>query len=96
MKPQGMSGAHLASAGADGAAEPPERMFTGVGASVPRREDERFLKGNGCFTDDVSHAGSAQAAMLRSPHAHATILGIDSTRALAMKGVLAVVGVNWP
>ncbi len=90
MKPQGMSGAHLASAGVDGAAEPPERMFTGVGASMLRREDERFLKGSGCFTDDVSHAGSAHAAMLRSPHAHARIVSMTDEAARHSPGVLAV------
>lgn len=62
----------------------------GIGKDVARREDQRFLTGMGRYTTDLEFSGQAYAVMLRSPHAHATILGIDSTRALAMKGVLAV------
>lgn len=62
----------------------------GIGKDVLRREDQRFLKGNGCYTTDLEFPGQSYAVMLRSPHAHAKILGIDSSRACAMKGVLAV------
>ena len=61
-----------------------------IGRSVPRKEDARLLTGNGRFVDDVSLAGQAHAVMLRSPHAHARILGIDTGPALAAPGALAV------
>jgi carbon-monoxide dehydrogenase large subunit len=62
----------------------------GIGFPVPRKEDARLLTGNGRFSDDVNLPGQAYACMLRSPHAHARIAGIDSERALAAAGVLAV------
>ncbi len=60
------------------------------GQSVTRREDQRLLTGHGQFTADLVPAGAARAVMLRSPHAHAIIRGIDVGRALAMPGVLAI------
>ena len=60
------------------------------GQSLTRREDQRLLTGAGHFTADLVPAGAAHAVILRSPHAHADILGIDITQALAMPGVLAV------
>ena len=62
----------------------------GMGSDVSRKEDQRFLSGSGRYTTDLDFAGQAYAVMLRSPHAHAKLLGIDASRALAMKGVLAV------
>jgi carbon-monoxide dehydrogenase large subunit len=62
----------------------------GIGRDVIRREDQRFLTGSGRYTTDLDFPGQAHACMLRSPHAHARILGIDARQALAMKGVLAV------
>lgn len=62
----------------------------GIGKDVVRSEDQRFLSGTGCYTTDLEFPGEAFAVMLRSPHAHAKILGIDATEALAVKGVLAV------
>ena len=62
----------------------------GIGKPVPRKEDERLLRGAGCFADDVSLPGQAWACMIRSPHAHARIRTIDATEALALPGVLAV------
>jgi carbon-monoxide dehydrogenase large subunit len=61
------------------------------GQSVTRREDQRLLTGHGSYTADQIPPGSAHAVMLRSPHAHATILSIDASAALAMPGVLAVI-----
>jgi len=61
-----------------------------VGKPLPRKEDERLLSGRGAFTDDLSLPGEAHACIVRSPHAHARIRAIDSTAALAVPGVLAV------
>jgi aerobic carbon-monoxide dehydrogenase large subunit len=60
------------------------------GAAVRRREDPRFLRGEGRFVDDVTLPGLLHTAYLRSPHAHARICSIDATRARAMPGVAAV------
>ena len=62
----------------------------GIGMPVLRKEDSRLLTGNGCFSDDVNLPGQAYAAMVRSPHAHARIAGIDAAQARAAPGVLAV------
>ena len=48
----------------------------GVGASVPRKEDLRHLKGRGEFVADISLPGMQEVVFLRSPHAHARIRGI--------------------
>lgn len=64
--------------------------FLSIGKPMRRNEDERLLRGKGRFTDDFSVPGQAYAAMVRSPHPHARILGIDSTAAKAMPGVLGV------
>jgi aerobic carbon-monoxide dehydrogenase large subunit len=61
-----------------------------VGARIPRNEDPLLLQGRGLFVDDVRLPGTAHAAVLRSPHAHARILRIDTERARTAPGVLAV------
>jgi aerobic carbon-monoxide dehydrogenase large subunit len=67
-----------------------------IGQSVRRREDHRFLTGAGRYVGDVNLDGQAYAGVLRSPHAHAVINGIDATEALALEGVLLVVtGADW-
>ena len=63
---------------------------TGIGQPVRRREDLRLLTGNGRYSDDLNLPGQAYAAMVRSPHAHALIRGIDTAAARAAPGVLAV------
>ncbi len=63
---------------------------TGIGASVIRKEDFRFLTGKGHYTDDINRPGQAHAFFLRSHHAHAEILSIDASAAHSMPGVLAV------
>src|SRR5689334_22974228 len=68
----------------------PEVSGSVLGASVLRREDERFLMGRGRFTDDVTLPATTHAAFVRSPHAHARIRSIDATRAQALRGVRAV------
>ncbi len=62
----------------------------GIGQPVRRVEDARLMTGAGCFTDDVALPGMAHAAVLRSPHPHAAIRGIDAAAAHHMPGVLAV------
>ncbi len=62
----------------------------GIGKPVPRREDDRLLRGEGRFSDDVSLPGQAWACMVRAPHAHARIVSIDASEALALTGVRAV------
>ena len=61
-----------------------------VGSPVLRKEDLRLLTGAGRFTDDFNLPRQAHAAMVRSPHPHARIVRVDKSRALAMRGVLAV------
>jgi aerobic carbon-monoxide dehydrogenase large subunit len=63
---------------------------TGIGASVRRREDQRFVTGKGRYTADIDRPGQVHAAFVRSPHAHARIKNIDSNAAAALPGVLAV------
>lgn len=67
-----------------------------LGQSVPRSEDPRLLRGGGKFADDRSLPGMAHGVVLRSPHAHAKILSIDTSAAEAAPGVLAVLtGADW-
>lgn len=62
----------------------------GSGQQVQRVEDPALLAGKGQFTDDVAPVGQLHAVFVRSPHAHARIVSIDSATALAMPGVAAV------
>jgi len=61
-----------------------------VGESVLRKEDQRFVTGRGQYTDDINQPGQLYAVFLRSPYARARIDAIDTSEALAMKGVVAV------
>jgi carbon-monoxide dehydrogenase large subunit len=63
---------------------------TGIGASVRRREDARFITGRGQYTDDVNRWGQTYAVFLRSPHARARIESIDLDEALRVPGVVAI------
>ena len=63
---------------------------TGIGASVRRREDLRFITGRGRYTDDINEPGQVYAHFLRSPYAHARISAVDASDALAVPGVIAV------
>ena len=63
---------------------------TGIGASVRRKEDVRFVTGKGHYTADHNRPGQTYAYFIRSPHAHARIKSIDAKAASAMPGVLAV------
>jgi len=62
----------------------------GFGKPVRRVEDARLVTGRGSFSDDVNLPGQAYAAFVRSPHAHARIVGVDGAVALKLPGVLAV------
>jgi carbon-monoxide dehydrogenase large subunit len=62
----------------------------GIGQSVKRFEDVRLLKGGGRYQGDVNLPGQAHMVVVRSPHAHARIRGIDAKAALAAPGVVAV------
>src|ERR1700733_13451514 len=62
----------------------------GIGASVVRKEDRRFVTGKGRYVDDIKLQGMTHAHFVRSPHAHAKVKGIDSSAAMNMPGVVAV------
>jgi carbon-monoxide dehydrogenase large subunit len=62
----------------------------GMGASVKRKEDRRFLLGKGQYTDDITLPDQSYAVFVRSPHAHARIKTIDASAARSQPGVLAV------
>ena len=63
----------------------------GMGHSVKRKEDARFLHGKGKYVDDVKLPGQLTMVMVRSPYAYAKILSINKDKALAIPGVLAVI-----
>src|SRR5438309_9306308 len=63
----------------------------GIGESIKRKEDGRFLRGKGNYLDDITLPGMLHMAILRSPIAHARLRSIDTTAAAALDGVIAVV-----
>src|SRR5579871_3231953 len=62
----------------------------GIGARIPRKEDRRFITGQGNYTDDIVVKNAAHAEFIRSPHAHARIVHVDASAALAAPGVIGV------
>jgi carbon-monoxide dehydrogenase large subunit len=62
-------------------------MDTGIGASVTRKEDYRFLTGQGNYTDDISRPGQAYAVFLRSTVPHANLKAVDTAAAKAAPAV---------
>ncbi len=68
---------------------PPE--FHYIGQHLARKEDYRLLTGHGRYVDDIEVPGALHACFVRSPHAHARIVSIDSEAARQMPGVVAVV-----
>lgn len=67
-----------------------------IGQSVKRHEDLRFLTGKGRYIDDISFEDQAYGVFVRSPHAHADIVSVDTAEAAAMPGVLLIVtGKDW-
>src|ERR1700755_2738963 len=75
----------------------------GMGHSVKRKEDPRFIRGKGEYIDDVNLPGQLWLDIVRSPYAHAKITGIDASEALKVPGVAAVItgadlekaGLHW-
>ena len=65
-------------------------MKFGIGQPAPRREDRRFLTGRGRYVDDMNLPGALHGAVVRSPHARAKILAVDTEAARAAPGVTAV------
>jgi aerobic carbon-monoxide dehydrogenase large subunit len=61
-----------------------------TGATVKRREDPRLLAGRGAYLDDLRPDGCLHAVFVRSPHAHARVLGVDARAARSRPGVAAV------
>src|SRR5258708_25813886 len=68
---------------------PPMLKFA-LGQSVTRLEDDRLLKGAGCYTDDFDLPDALHACLVRSPHAHARILKIDFSEAVKSSRVKAI------
>jgi aerobic carbon-monoxide dehydrogenase large subunit len=64
--------------------------FEGIGASVRRKEDVRFLSGKGNYADDINRPGQLYAVIKRSDRPHARINGIDTRAAAASPGVVQV------
>ena len=62
----------------------------GIGASVVRKEDRRFITGKGRYVDDIKLVGMTYAHFVRSPHAHAKIKSLDTAEAMKMPGVVGV------
>ena len=58
---------------------------------LKRKEDARFIRGKGTYLDDIRLPGMVHGAVLRSPYAHAKINSIDTSAALALPGVAAVI-----
>ena len=65
-------------------------VHTGIGASILRKEDRRFITGKGNYVADIKRPDMAMGVFLRSPHAHALIKSIDIKAAAALPGVAAI------
>src|SRR5580704_16701676 len=68
-----------------------DRPNSYIGKVVPRPNLERLMQGRGLYVSDMELPRMAHVAFLRSPHAHAKIIGIDSTEARRLPGIIAVV-----
>ena len=68
-------------------------MKFGMGQPLKRLEDSRLLTGNGIYTDDISFSNQSYMYILRSPHASAKILNIDTTDAIKVKGLFKII--SW-
>jgi carbon-monoxide dehydrogenase large subunit len=64
---------------------------SGMGHSMKRKEDPRFIRGKGNFVDDIQLPGMLYMDIVRSPYAHAKIKSINAEKALKIPGVLAVI-----
>jgi carbon-monoxide dehydrogenase large subunit len=70
---------------------PTKREHAVLGTYLPRKEDDRLLRGAGQFTDDVDRARSAEMAVGRCPFPHARIAAIDASAAAALDGVFEII-----
>src|SRR5438270_13633860 len=61
-----------------------------VGKRIRRREDPRLITGTATYVDDIQMPGMHHAVMVRSPHGAARILNIDTAKAAALPGVVAI------
>ena len=68
-----------------------ESHVHGIGQSIKRKEDDRFIRGKGTYVDDIILPGMLHMAILRSPMAHAKLVSIDTSAAAALDGVVAVI-----
>src|SRR5919106_2524923 len=68
-----------------------EPAIRGIGHSVERKEDARFIRGKGTYVDDVTLPGMLHMELLRAPFSHARIRSVDTSAAAALPGVVAVV-----
>src|SRR5262245_51010271 len=66
----------------------------GMGHSVKRKEDPRFLRGQGTYVDDIVLPDMLYLDIIRSPYAHAKITNIDTSKALAIPGVASAFDVS--
>src|SRR5215813_1376426 len=64
---------------------------SGMGHSMKRKEDPRFIRGKGNYVDDIQLPGMLHMDIVRSPFAHAKIKSINADKALKVPGVLAVI-----
>ena len=71
-----------------------EATLGGIGCARKRKEDIRFIQGKGNYVDDIKLPGQVFGDFVRSPYAHARITSIDTERAKAVPGVLAVLTAN--
>ena len=62
-----------------------------VGASLPRKEEDRLLRGRGKFADDIKLRGMLYLRFVRSPYAHARIVSVDTSAAEALAGVVCAI-----
>lgn len=69
----------------------PKSKYRSIGKSMKRVEDPRIITGHGQYIDDIQLANMAHAAIMGSPYAHAKIISIDTSKAKALPGVIAVV-----
>ena len=65
-------------------------MDTPLGSPLRRKEDRRLITGRGRYVEDLHFPGMVHAAFVRSPHAHARVVSIDTAAARAMSGVIAI------
>ena len=69
---------------------PDDIKTNGIGASVRRKEDKRFLTGNGRYTADIGRVNQLYVHFVRSVHAHAEIVSVDTSEAVNAEGVVAI------